>query len=91
MKYQILTENEIIEYKTSERLIQCFLDDWNNQNPSKKLDPGTIDLITDYFRYAYVSGFDDHRLIIEKILKRSGLTINKYFFEKLLKDFEQEL
>lgn len=92
IEVKVLSKNEErVEYNTSEILIESFIEDWNDRNPKKKLAPGTIDLIMDYLRIAYVGGWDDHRLIIEKTLKLSGLTINKHFFEKLLRDFEQEI
>lgn len=82
---------ETIEYNTSENLIQSFIEDWNDLNPGKVLDPVTIDLFTNYLRIAYVGGWDDHRLIIERILKSSGQNMSKYFFEKRIKEFEEEI
>jgi len=87
----VLAKDETVEYNASENLIQSFIEDWNDRNPGKVLDPVTIDLIMDYLRYAYVGGWDDHRLIIERILKSSGQSMSKYFFEKRIKEFEEEL
>jgi len=91
MNYTILTENEIIEYQTSGKLIQSFIEDWNDRNPGKKLDPKIIDLFTDYLRYAYVGGWDDHRILVDKLLNGPRLSINKHFFMKWLNDLEEKV
>jgi|GEM_PF-4089999 len=85
-------ENEPIEYNASEKLIQCFLEDWNDRNPNEKLDPDIIDMITDYLRYSYVAGWDDLRIKIERRLNNySGPNINKHLLLKQMHDFDRKL
>ena len=92
MKHKILTKDETIEYNTRDKLIQCFLEDWNDRNPGKKLDPETIEMIMDYLEYAYVAGWDDLRLLIEKRFKSfSNPSINKHLLLKYIYDFDRKI
>ena len=92
MKHKILTKDESIEYNTRDKLIQCFLEDWNDRNPGKKLDPETIEMIMDYLEYAYVAGWDDLRLLIEKRFKSfSNPSINKHLLLKHIYDFDKKI
>jgi len=88
---EILAKDEIIEYQTSERLIQSFIEQWNDRNPKHKLDKSMIDFIRDYLRIAYVSGWDDHRILVDKFLNGPGLSVNKHFFMKWLNELEDKI
>lgn len=82
---------EMVEFKTKDKLLESFLEEWNEQNPENKLDPDIIKKISSYLRIAYVAGWDDHRILVDKLLNGPGLSINKYFFLKWLNDLEGEI
>ncbi len=82
---------EMVEFKTKERLTESFLEEWNDQNPEHKLDPDLIKKLSSYLRIAYVGGWDDHRILVDNLLNGPGLSINKHFFMKWLNDLEKEL
>lgn len=91
MRYQILAE-EKIEYKTSERLIHGFINDWNDRNPEHKLDNNIIELLSDYLKIAYVAGWDDFRFLIEDRLKNfdpNCPNINKHFLQSCINEFNK--
>ena len=88
---EVLPEDKI-EYQTSENLVNSFIEDWNDRNPKHKLDPDMIDFLKNYLRIGYVAGWDDHRMIVERLIN-SGTSnnINRYFFMKFLNDLEERV
>jgi len=87
---QIETE-ELVEFKTKDKLLESFLEDWNERNPEHKLDTDTINLFAAYLRVAYVGGWDDHRILVDKFLNGPGLSVNKHFFMKWLNELEEKV
>lgn len=86
-----MAENEKIEYKTSENMVNSFIEDWNDRNPKHKLDPEIIGMLGDYFKVVYVAGWDDHRFLVDKALYGKGETMSKHFFVKTLEDLESKV
>ncbi len=82
---------EMVEFKTKEKFLESFLEQWNDLNPEHKLDEGLVNLIAECFRLIYVAGWDDHRILVNKFLNGPGLSINKYFFIKWLNDLEEKV
>jgi len=82
---------DMVEFKTRDKLSESFLEEWNEQNPENKLDPDIIKKISNYLRIAYVAGWDDHRILVDKLLNGPRLSINKHFFMKWLNDLEEKV
>ena len=82
---------EMVEFKTKEKLTESFLEEWNEQNPEHKLDPDLIKKLSSYLRIAYVAGWDDHRILVDGFLNGPGLSINKHFLMKWLNELKEKL
>lgn len=103
---EIITENDKINHKVkefgatkefdaAERLTHYFIEGWNDINPTERLNPKMIDLIQEHIRYAYVAGYDDYRLIVERAISKSinesQTKISVYKFNKQILQFRKEI
>ncbi len=86
--------DEKIEISTRDKILHCFIDHWNELHPGKKMDPDMIDLVSDYLPVAYVSGWDDFRILVENSLKNytsTNANISKHFLLKLIYEFDKKI
>lgn len=84
MSLAVVPKNEYSEFSTSDEMVLCLIDDWNEHNPKSKLDVGLIELFRFYIRITYVAGWDDHRLLVDDIIENSNSSISKYFLKSRL-------
>ena len=59
-------------------LILSFLEEWNDSNPTQKLNPDLIKLIEYYFHMAFVAGCDGISEYIVKDLKKCNTIKNRH-------------
>jgi len=78
-----------IEFETAKKLTKYLIDQWNDQYPTQRVDPHLINFIREYMVYAYVAGYDDYRLTVERALSKSingsrKINISIYKFRELI-------
>ncbi len=95
LKNKILNkEDGSIEASTRDKLLLCFIEQWNDLNPGKKLDPDLIEMLSDYLSYAYVAGWDDFRILVENRLNNytsTNANISKHFLLKQIYEFDKKV
>lgn len=68
-----ISQNEEMEYQefdSTNKLLESFLEEWNQENPDRRIDKEMIDKIWMHLKQAYVAGMEDYIGLINELLDK---------------------